>query len=133
MADWYGSSRSNYFHVKDADVFRKAMANFDVEVWDNKEDPALFGLGCGECSDGMWPSWDCDTDEEFDFIDKVWPHLADGEVAVFQTIGSERMRYLTGFATAVNHTGERVDVSIEDIYEKAEQAFQTKVKTKSTY
>jgi len=121
MADWIGSSRTNYFHVKDAQAFKEAMSALDVEVWDNAEDATLFGLGCGEWSDGSWPSYDVEEEVDFDFIDKVWPHLADGEVAVFETIGAEKLRYLTGHATAVDHTGARVDIDIRDIYELAKR------------
>jgi len=133
MADWHGSSRTNYFHVKDAQAFREAMSKFDVEVWDDKEDPALFGLGCGDDSNGDWPSYDIESDDDFEFVDKVWPHLADGEVAVFQTIGAEKLRYLSGYSIAVNHTGERVSVGLGDIYELAKRTFNVEHVSEATY
>ena len=35
--------------------------------------------------------------------------------------GYEKMRYLTGFAVAINNKGERRHVTVEDIYELAKQ------------
>jgi len=133
MADWIGSSRTNYFRVKDPEAFETAMAHLDVEVWNNKDDPRLFGIGCGKDSNGDWPSCDVETDEDFDFVEKVWPHLAEGEVAVFQTIGSEKLCYLTGHATAVNHQGKRIDLDIGDIYERAKRRFEVAQITEASY
>lgn len=132
MANWYGSSRTNYFRVKDADAFRRAMEQFEVDVWNKEGDATLFGLGANT-EDGGWPSYDMETDEDFDFADKVSPHLAEGEICVMQTIGAEKLRYLSGFATAINHLGERVDVSIRDIYQLAKDKFKVEHITEATY
>lgn len=118
MANWCGESRSNYFRVKDAEAFKAAMSAFDVKVWD-KDD--FFALGAGRCSDGDWPSYDAEADEDFDFADIVSKHLADGEIAVFMTIGAEKIRYLTGYAVAFNNKGERESLSLDRIYDFVEQ------------
>jgi len=34
-------------------------------------------------------------------------------------VGAEASRYLTGWATAVNSKGDRVDVDLDEIYERA--------------
>ena len=39
-----------------------------------------------------------------------------------------RVRFMVGNAIAVDHTGERVEVTIDDIYAKAAAAFGTDVK-----
>ncbi len=46
-------------------------------------------------------------------------YLKDDEVAVLMEVGSEKLRYLCGFATAVNSKGETVSISLEHIYELA--------------
>lgn len=54
-----------------------------------------------------------------DFLDLVANYLAPEEVAIFITIGNEKMRYLVGMAEAINAQGERVLVSLNQIYEQA--------------
>lgn len=54
-----------------------------------------------------------------DFAGLVARHLAEGQTAVFRAIGSEKMRYLGGAAIAVNASGDRVHVSLDDIDELA--------------
>lgn len=53
---------------------------------------------------------------EVDFFDWVGRYLADGEISVFQEIGSERSRYLSGSACAIRNDGERVQLDLNDIY-----------------
>ena len=129
MADWTGMSRSNYFQVKDPDTFRKFMDTFpSVEIYnDLKDRPNAF---CLVAEDGSWPSWrfesrgdDLGEEVEVDFIREVAPHIADGEVAVFITVGFEKARYGTGYAIAINNAGSFVEQDIDAIYDKALGAF----------
>lgn len=120
---WIGSARSNYFNVKDAKAFEAAMATFDVRIHpkgDGGGDARICLVATSD--DGDWPSVDEDC-EDIDFAGLVAGHLADGEVAVLQTIGADKLRYLTGHAVAVRADGERVSVSLGDIYDKAFEAF----------
>jgi hypothetical protein len=134
MADWNGSARSNYFKVKDIIAFTKALEGLDVEIHagDNGR-VCLLAMG----DHGSWPSgrFDADTDEylDVDVVDLVAGHLAPGEVAVLQEVGAEKLRYLTGWAIAINSDGERVEVSIEDIYGKAVAAFGVTEITQAAY
>ena len=113
MANWYGSARSNYIRVKDREAFLEWAASLpDVEVVDRDERFALLVTG-----DGSWPSFRCDReDEEFDLAVEIVGHLAEGEVFIFQEVGAEKLRYLTGWAKAVNSAGETLEVSIDDIF-----------------
>jgi hypothetical protein len=56
-----------------------------------------------------------------DFVGELAGHLADHEVMIIVGNGYEKMRYLTGFAVAINNKGERRQVTVEDIYELAKQ------------
>ncbi len=124
MANWYGTARSNYFKVKDTAAFKAEMAKYDVEVLEPSGEEGRLGL-LSTCPDnGDWPSYNADTDEDFEFWQVVAPHLADGEVAVLQTIGAEKARYLTGHAVAINNTGTECWVNIDDIYAKAAAMFE---------
>jgi hypothetical protein len=122
MADWYGHARTNYFRVKDKEKFDKwAKSIGDLRVGaDDKGRVALFS----EDEYGGWPRsiYDEETDEyeDIDIYGQVAGHLAKGAVAVFQEVGAEKLRYLTGFAVAVNAEGETVEISLDDIYRLAE-------------
>lgn len=85
--------------------------------------------------DGAWPSqawvehedevgggWTEDW-EEIDIVDELAEHLEDGSVAVLMEAGSEKHRYVCGYATAVNSNGTVVSLSLVDIYEKARKVF----------
>ena len=136
MANYCGFARSNYFRVKDLEAFRKAMEHCCVEIVHpekrvkNKDGTCRFEKNmklAGLLSNGEdgWSGGYCDEATgdavEIDIPDIVAEHLKDGEVAIFQEIGHEKLRYLTGVAVAVNNRKERVFVDIDEIYEKAEK------------
>lgn len=142
MANYYGQFRSNYFKVKDAVAFKAWCDKLDVGVWEGDEN--TYGIHSSDTSDsGDIPScetlpadWDSDTpppgwtEEEFadewreiDFFQELSKHLEEGEIAVVEAHGSEKLCYLVGYAVAVNHLGEMVEASINQIYDLAEAKF----------
>jgi hypothetical protein len=124
MANWYGSSRSNCFRVKDCDAFLQWVEKRGLGVFKNSEDAALFAIHSGDSTDGgSWPSFDLETDTEVDIGAELAQHLPRGEIAVLMKIGAEKLRYLTGIAIAVNHKGRAVVVSLDDVYRKAARTF----------
>jgi hypothetical protein len=127
MADWYGTSRSNYFKVKDLDKFKALCARWGVEFVAKHDAPWLVGF-LGQSEYGGLPSYlieeDGNTGEEIeldsdDFYKELAEHLKDGEVAVMIESGAEKLRYITGYAVAVNSKGKVVSVTLDDIYKKA--------------
>lgn len=122
MANWYGSSRSNYFKVEDEDAFREWAESRNLDVWNSQG--GLFGIAPSPMSeDGSWPSYDDDDDCEIDFQAELIEHLAEGQVAVLMTIGNEKLRYLTGYSVALAWDGRRISVDINDIYDKVQAEF----------
>jgi hypothetical protein len=77
----------------------------------------------GDSDGGGWPPcrFKGDYDEEIDLAMEIAPHLASGEIFVYVECGAQNLRYLTGWATAVNAAGETLHVSIDDIYALAEE------------
>jgi hypothetical protein len=78
-----------------------------------------YGFMQGEYDDsGMIPSdrLDEETDdyEELDFPAELAKHLLDGEVAIVQECGAEKLRYIVGSAFAVNATGEVVSINLRE-------------------
>jgi hypothetical protein len=122
MANWYGSARSNYVRVKNRETFLAWVQTLPGVEFAEKDD--AFALLVGRDSDGGgWPPsrFTGDLDEEIDLALEIAPHLAPGEIFVYCECGAEKLRYLTGWATAVNAAGETLHVSIDDIYALAEE------------
>ena len=120
MSQWSGHARTNYFQVKDPAAFQAEFAKYDLEILTNKD--GSFGL-ISEEEFGGWPSnilnEEQDNWEDIDIPYLVAGHLADDEVAVFQEVGNDKLKYLTGSARAINNKGEDVTIRIDDIYHLA--------------
>lgn len=124
MANSYGTARSNYVRVKDAEAFLQWTSRRKLGVIKSERGPDVFAIHPGDTTDGFWPRYDFDTDEELDLAAELAEHLPQGQVAVLLEIGAERIRYLYGDAIAVNHKGRVVTLSLKDIYRKAAREFQ---------
>lgn len=124
MANFYGNARSNYFEVKDVDAFEAAMAKLpDITVI---AQGGLVGIMVDNGDSGCFPSWMYDPDgdidmddEEIDIVEIVAEHLADGAVAIFMEVGAEKMRYISGWAEAINSKYQRKTISLDNIYDIA--------------
>lgn len=123
MANWYGTSRSNYFKVKDNDAFVEALNLTGIEHTFSKDDNTFMVQGGDE---GYWPASyfdeDADDDIEFDIIQVIQAHLADDEVCVLMSAGAEKLRYVTGDAQAFTNK-KVISISINEIYAKAAKRF----------
>ena len=123
MADYYATARSNYFKVRNKRAFIADCEKMGVGVWDDRKDGRV-GIH-PEDDSGGWPneSWPEGDDDpyEFDVVDVVSAHLADGEVAILFEVGSEKLRYIEGYAVAVNSKGQRRRVNLKNIYKLAEK------------
>lgn len=118
MANYYGIARTNYFKVKDETKFREWAQGLHCEVLDDGEAPHTFGLICPD-ETGIPSSRENEQTgewEDVDFTGELARHLKPGHVAVIMESGHEARRYVTGYATAVNHKGKVVRLSLTDIY-----------------
>jgi len=123
MANFYGTSRTNYFRVNDLIAFTAWASALDAEIA-RKPDGRVALLATSD--EGTFPTLrytENDEYEEIDFIQELSAYLEPGEVAVLLEIGAEKLRYLHGHAVAIDSTGKRVDISIDDIYAKAAAEF----------
>ncbi len=147
MANYTSMARTNYFRVKDIDAFKAdlnahgitpvsfAESAFGGIVLDESEHNSPQGAVALFSHEG-WPSFDEEMIADRLGLDEsetlpafresieelVGAHLVDEhEIAVFMTIGWEKLRYLTGVAVAVNSAGEIRNVNLDDIYSLAEE------------
>lgn len=101
---------------------KKSLSPFSIDFSVSNYGPNQ-GKICllSDTDDGDWPTTIGDEDGDDDFIEFsfeqfVCPHLCDGEVLIVQTIGNEKLRYLSGFSTAYTKDGKIASVDINDIY-----------------
>jgi len=129
MANYYATARSNYFAVKDEMTFRQWAQFAGLKVLEpthakvNADGINRFAITPDDGDDCGWPTQrfneETGDDDEVDVPGELAAYLKDGEVAVLIEVGSEKLRYLCGYATAVNSTGKTVNLSLEGIYERA--------------
>jgi hypothetical protein len=121
MANYYASARTNYFAVKDVELFEKAMEKIPgIEVIKREQDGiVLVGLLASD-DDGSFPIFvwneELDQDEELDWEQIFADHLQDDWVAVMMEVGHEKLRFLNGYTIAYNNKKETVGISLDGIY-----------------
>jgi len=134
--NWQGEARSNYFQVKDSEKFKAAMRSIGVTV--EEGDGKNAGKFAVFAADGEgWPSSVIDEEindvVEVDVVDTVVEHLASGSVAVFMQVGHEGSRYVNADAVAIDSTGERVEIGLDEIYDRAKTKFPNREVTRASH
>ncbi|KPN62877.1 hypothetical protein AKJ29_01665 [Aliiroseovarius crassostreae] len=121
MANYSPVLRSNPFRVKDREAFAAWLEDgiegeLDVDfIRDEPDQLVMYGY-----SDV--PSHD-QNGEEIDFFAVLASHLKPDDVALVFGIGSEKLRYLVGFAYAVHSSGDVIEVNLNQIYREAAENF----------
>jgi hypothetical protein len=114
MANYYASARSNYFRVKDIEAFKAdCPVEIEVETHGNGKDYCyiLFEEGIEEW---VYPK---DNDpQEIDWAALFANHLEEDSVAIFMEAGACKLRYICGYAYAYNSKGEKLRITLDDIY-----------------
>lgn len=125
MTTYTATARSNYFEVKDRKAFDVWCTTRRLKCWPAPRLPNAFAIAPADDTDG--DGWPARLDEDDDLIafdiTELAPHLASHAVAVLVESGAENLRYVRGFAEAIDATGRTVAISLCDIYEKARAAF----------
>jgi len=147
MANYNTFTRSNYFKVKEYESFKnwvESMCYMNFDIVEHTDDKGTYALlsedleGASMISGYYFDEGDYEDCDDIEGIKKelnvdkdgcyevnvakgLAEHLVDGEVAILMEIGKEKMRYLSGFAIAVNNKGETREVTINSIYEMAEE------------
>ena len=126
MANYYSSCRSNYFRVSQPAKFiewvhRTPYLMYEEKTRSAEENDMVVMIYVEDPDGGGWPSWawDEENDEEYeiDITEELSQFICDDDVAILFEVGAEKLRYLTGYATAVNSKGETLHVNICDIYD----------------
>lgn len=125
MADWYGTSRTNYVRV---DVSDEKLAEIMGEwgIAQIRDIDGRYMFYPEYSGDGDWPYYNDEGDKEFSFEESIMPYVSEGEVLVVMTVGAEKLRYITGTAMAYVRRGEEVQsaiIRLNDIYDVAKNKF----------
>ena len=151
MANFYATSRTEEFRVRDVQALRDDLAAWgitdDIEIVEvPRAEPGTIYL-LARTHNGEWPSFEDtwvadrldlypDTREDdhdvegalahlphHDDVEDIWDlvgkHLVEGEVAIFKSVGNEKLRYVAGYAVAINAHGESHTICLDDIHEYA--------------
>lgn len=121
MSDWYGTSRSNYFNVlqEKQEEFEKFCKDHCLTIMretKDKQPTGRVGINAANSDKGSWPSYDLETDTEFDIVDKLQDFITPDSVVILMESGAEKTRYVTGYAISFNKKRVIKEISINDIY-----------------
>ena len=108
MAEYMAATRTNYFHVKDVEVFKKLVSQISdsMELFTCKmtDGDVMYGFGGYGFIKGFGEDGE-DVDEVYNaFKDHV---VMPDEAIVIEEIGAEKLRYLTAYAVVI--TTEKVE------------------------
>ena len=125
MANYYASSRTNYFLVKDVEAFTNEVESLSqLTIITKVIDEVTFVGLLSEDEDGGFP-WSLIDDQgdtgEIEWGDLFAKHLQDDSVAILIEAGAEKLRYISGYAVAYNNKKETRVIDLSDIYKLAEE------------
>jgi len=124
MANYYENARTNYFKVKDEAKFNEFLCSLSgLDSYKDKEGrhAIFFDYESGVPSSKY--NEETKDYDDVDFLDELSQHLADGSIAIVMGAGAEKLRFINGYAEAINNKGERVGININSIYDLAKQKF----------
>ena len=127
MANYYCTSRTNYFHVTDENKYQEIFSHLNGDEggiidFTKKDDDGrlLHGFGCeGEIS--YYENEEDDEPSQDYMVDCIRQLLPDGECFVYMSAGAEKLRYVAGWAVIATKSDVRsIDLS-DWIYVKAHE------------
>ena len=126
MADFYGTSRSNFVRVKDIDAAIADLEQFGNQVQRHPSAPDAIMVS-GDDYSGMFSNYYIDDegrDVSLEWSDWCSKHLKEGQILVLVSAGAEKLRYVSAWAEAYNHEGKYIGVNLDTAIDKLiEQEF----------
>lgn len=141
MANYYCTTRTNYFHVTDeqayAELFAGLQCEDSVEDFSEKLKDGTIIHGFGAHGYILWfrnhdAEEDCDDEFESEFLPRLQKLLPAGEAFIIMEAGYEKLRYVTGYATVVTADSIKflniADLAVQAAREMlGDEHFQTKL------
>lgn len=128
MSQYYGYTRTSYFHVIDEAALRAVIAEVvtsddeEVYIWKklDAEGKDIFAFGCNSDIRGIYPDGctaDNGDDPDYDcFIKKLQACLVEGDVLSITEVGHEKLSYLAANAVIISkHNQKYIDLESDVI------------------
>ena len=118
MADFISLCRTNYVRPKNRAAFVSYLEAFNDVVIIEKDGAVGFYSSC-------LPSRDTEDDEcsVIECAEEIAALISDNEVLIVMLVGNEKARYLEGWAWAIHASGRSEELCLNDIYQRAADAF----------
>lgn len=126
MSSSYGLERTNYVRITSLNDLKKWIDKINVDVDIYEKSDGRIALSGYTSDDGCLPSWYEDehgTEHDYFLGDFAEKFLVNGEILVVMGVSSEKARYCSGFALAIDNNGSSVSVNLNEIYERAAEHF----------
>ena len=157
MANYYGMTRTNYFHVNNPEALRELIKKVvgdenDIELWEDKDKfgKPIFAFGGYASIEGIHPidnkNNDADQDDEDDdnynydepdydlFVSELQKLIVDGEAIIITEVGAEKLRYLTAYSVVITkNDAQNVDLERQAIKKAGEMLGNPECYTKNCY
>lgn len=110
MANFYATTRTNYFRVKDKQAFFNLMKGVEtdgdkIDVWE--EEDGTVGFGLVGCIMGFGTG-DGSFEFEYDaFANALRDLVEEGDAIIILEVGAEKLRYVSGTATIITSYGTK--------------------------
>ena len=149
MANYYGITRTNYFHVNDPEGLKKLMRRVvsdegDIDLWEDKdkEGNPVFGFGGYSSIVGICPIENNNDgeDEDYDeadynlFVGELQKLIVDGDAIIITEIGHEKLRYLTAYSVIITKNDvQNIDLERRSALKASEMLGDPEYSTKTCY
>lgn len=121
MANYHCAIRTNYFHVKDSELFRQFMsrvygADGSIELWEEKDadGQTAFAFGADGGISGLRDALDVDEAGYDAFICGLQQHIREDDAVIILESGQEKLCYLVGSAEIIT-CGDHEYLDISDL------------------
>lgn len=137
MANFIGTARTNYFKVTDeakySELFEKLISETGIEDFTKIKDGTIYhGFGSFSSVDFCVSEQECDYNFDM-FLEQLQPILPDGEAFIYQEVGHEKLRYVSGDSIIVTNK-EIVWVDLhEETLKKAQSLLGNNFETELEY
>lgn len=109
MANYYATTRTNYFHLKEGkeqefkDLVSKIISfDDDVHLFEREENgDKTYGFGANGCLTGIKGENDGEIQDFTAVIEKLQEYVADNDAIIILEAGHEKLRYVVGSATII--------------------------------
>lgn len=126
MSTYYGTTRTNYFNVTDAEKLREILDacviddSDEIELWDRVDEngEVYYAFGCFSSIDGLKIEGESGDEDDFEidfdaFAEALQKILPDGEVILIMESGHEKLCDVNGMVTVITNK----EVKTQDFYE----------------